>query len=180
MSSIIHPAVTALLGQYEQYKTILEEKNNLSREVARAKLRGNADAALIERYAYIDAQLADLSDAMTFASPAIWLQYKMEAYKHEAQAITTMHDLRLHCSKPGYICTKRYHFLNSTLKEMGRPTLDDETVYPDSLALAQILTSRDFLEIEHSADAINQWGEYEYNKTDEKVAKWENYRLLKP
>ena len=78
-----------------------------------------------------------LSDAMTFDTPLVWVMYKFEAYQDETQPIRTMHDFRLHCSKPGYICTKRFIFLNAHLCINGQRPLTDSEQYPDEMLLSE-------------------------------------------
>ena len=76
---------------------------------------------------------------MTFDTPRIWIEYKYRAYRDESQPIATMHDFRLHCSKPGYICTARYSFLTDAMAREGFVSLDDRQVYPDDMELSELL-----------------------------------------
>ncbi len=116
-----------------------------------------------------------LSDAMTFDTPRIWIEYKYRAYADEPQPITTMHDLRLHCSKPGYICTARYTFLNDELTQAGEPPLSDRAAYPDSMDIGALLESPRLDAL--SDETFAAWRQHEYHRDAEgRVAKWQSYR----
>ena len=93
--------VDELLEMYADYTTLLAEQKTMERTVARAKLAGEDDETAQEQLDQLGAKLQELSDAMTFDTPRIWLEYKDRAYRDESQPIARMHDFRLHCSKPG-------------------------------------------------------------------------------
>ena len=171
----ITPAVQTLLDQYKQYTEMSREIKLLERQLAKTRLSG-ADTA--DAQGSLDkktAELQALSDAMTFDSPATWIGYKLEAYRGEAQPILTMHDLRVHCSKPGYICTKRFAFLNRELDRRGLKTLADAEAFSDTVPLEDVLRSEELAAVVDAA-FMDQWNSYEYNTVDGRVAKWENWR----
>lgn len=166
----VRTEVDQLLDMYTRYKTLQAEVDQLGRIVARQKAAGaTPDTSEYERKKQ---ELQDLSDAMTFASPTIWMMYKHEAYQNEAQPITTMHDFRMHCSKPSYICTKRFEFVNESLEKRNLPTLADANAFPDTQKLSEVYEA--VAPLEADAEFMADWRNYEYHKTD-RVAKWENY-----
>lgn len=171
----ILPEVNKLLNQYQQYKKLLEELGAIERQLAKAKLLGTNQSLLKSEQITLKKELQTLSDAMTFANPIIWIQYKNLAYKDEAQPITTMHDLRVHCSKPDYICTKRYTFLNEYLTKQGIPALSDQATYPDTLELTQLLKTPSLQALVEDPAFLKQWALYEYFTQNGQVAKWENF-----
>jgi len=167
--------VNELLRMYEQYKQLLAKQQSTSSRLAKQRLLGNTDSEDEMRYQKLGAELQKVSDTMTFASPTIWMRYKNEAYQDEAQPIETMHDFRMHCAKPGYICTKRFIFLNEQLKKNNLPALSDESAFSDETLIKGII-SRDVLaSLEQHKEFMAQWGTYEYNKREGRVAKWENF-----
>ena len=118
-------AVDKLLDMYDEYKALTVKIAAAERHLALAKLK-NSDVEQVQTK--LDGLRRDqqqLSDTMTFDTPLVWVMYKFEAYQDEAQPIRTMHDFRLHCSKPGYICTKRFIFLNAHLCSNGQCSLID-------------------------------------------------------
>lgn len=173
---MILPEVETLLQQYNLYKEVGNQLSGLSRQLAIAKAAGLADNTLQGEYDRLSEELQGISDAMTYASPLVWIQYKNEAYKDEAQPIRTMHDFRLHCSKPGYICTKRFTFLDEYLRSLKKDSLHDKAVYPDALLLSQLLTSRDLQALVTDDSFMKQWNRYEFYTEGGRVAKWENWQ----
>jgi len=177
MSYAITPQVTKLLQQYSDYKKINSALSRLSLLLAKSKLRKLDTSALQIQYDELSQQLQQLSDDMTFDSPHTWIQYKYEAYKDEAQPILTMHDLRVHCSKPNYICTKRYTFLNHELIARRLPPLTDAATFPDELSLGKLLDAALLHTVMADAQFMNAWRHYEYHKDGARIAKWENYTV---
>lgn len=167
--------VNKLLEMYQTYKSLLDVQSRLSSRLARSKLSGQVDSRLAESYELLSIKLQNLSDAMTFANPVIWIMYKYEAYKNEAQAIRTMHDLRVHCSKEGYICTKRFTYLNEQLVLREMASLNDSTVYPDDMTLDVLVQQESLLALTSDPTFMRQWTAYEYNQTNGKVAKWATF-----
>ena len=174
-SSYNQRQVTELLAMYDQYKTMVKEEAIVSSKVAKAKLSTTSNPELERQYNQLKSNLQTLSDTMTFANPIIWMMYKFEAYKDEAQPIRTMHDLRIHCSKEGYICTKRFNFLNEQLIQRSHDSLNNERSYNDDIQLDQVFTRKDMLEITSNQDFMNLWETYEYYQVDTQPAKWLNY-----
>lgn len=167
--------VDALLSMYQEYKGLLEHQSQISSKLAKTKILKGDTSTLEDEFKSAKAQLQALSDEMTFANPIVWMMYKFEAYKNEAQPIVTMHDFRVHCSKPGYICTKRFNFLNDQLARSGEDVLTDSTVYPDPMSLREVFESRILLSVSNSDDLKEEWNGYEYFTRDGIAAKWENY-----
>jgi len=169
------PEVEVLLRQYAQYTRLAQQEALTARALAKAKLKAKPLDELLNEHTTLKDQLQKLSDEMTFATPAVWMQYKYEAYKHEAQPIRTMNDFRVHCSKPDYICTKRYTFLNQSLVRRGEPSLADTHTYPDTLSLDEVLQTPALTHLLHDDDFMKAWAAYEYHTADGRVAKWENF-----
>jgi hypothetical protein len=167
-------AVDKLLNMYDEYKTLAAEITAAERRVALARLKnGDIKQAKAELDGLRQNQ-QQLSDAMTFDTPLIWAMYKFEAYKDEAQPIRTMHDFRLHCSKPGYICTKRFLFLNAYLCNKKQNPLTDNQTYPDDMLLDNIFSLLG--EIEQDAEFLASWRAHEYYQEDGAARKWQNYK----
>lgn len=167
-------AVDKLLNMYDEYKTLAAKITAAEHRVALARLK-NGDIKQVK--AELDGLRQNqqrLSDAMTFDTPLIWVMYKFEAYKDEAQPIRTMHDFRLHCSKPGYICTKRFRFLNAYLCSKEQNLLTDNQTYPDDMLLDNIFPLLD--EIEQDAEFLAEWRAHEYYQEDGAAKKWQNYK----
>lgn len=161
-----------LLGMYKEYKRIADEQRSLASQLAKAKLKKQPVDALQSLHDHASRKMQSISESMTFASPLIWMMYKFEAYQDEAQPILTMHDFRLHCSKPGYICTKRFEFVNAELAYRQLAPLSDSRSYPDDMLLSGVYKSLRPLIADDMFMSI--WSEREYYKTDGRVAKWEN------
>lgn len=166
--------VDELLAMYDRYQQCIASQSLVGRQLARAKLAGDSAAEqLLARATELDAEIQAVSDGMTFDSPRIWIEYKYRAYQGESQSITTMHDFRMHCSKPGYICTARFQFLNDALVRLGQAPLDDRTVYSDNMELSELLASGVLDALDETTLAT--WREHEYHRDEAgRVAKWAN------
>lgn len=167
--------VDTLLKMYDHYKELTETQAATSLKFAKAKITGNVSSELSEEYELIKNNIQQLSDDMTFANPIIWMMYKFEAYAHEAQPIRTMSDFRVHCSKEGYICTKRFTFLNEQLEKQGVKTLQDANAYPDSQLLSEVTTLPEIVKTSTTTDFKELWDRYEFYQENGKAAKWMNY-----
>ena len=166
-------AVDKLLDMYDEYKTLTAKIAAAERRLALAKLKnGDVEQIRIELDDLRHSQ-QQLSDDMTFGTPLVWVMYKFEAYQDEAQPIRTMHDFRLHCSKPGYICTKRFIFLNAHLRSNGQRSLIDSKKYPDEMLLSEIFPLLG--EIEQDEAFLSSWRVHEYYQEDGAIKKWQDY-----
>lgn len=164
--------VDVLIDMYKTHQEVARRQAECRRELAKAKLRNeNVDQLQADYDAYA-VELQTISDTMTYASPSIWILYKYDAYANEAQPIRTMHDFRVHCSKPGYICTKRYEFTNAALVERGLAPLSDTKAYPAALSLDNALDV--VAPLESDAQFMQAWASHEYYRDGDRVAKWEN------
>lgn len=164
--------VDQLLQNYQDYKKLQKQLAECATRLAKAKLRSENTHDFATEYQELTDQMVALSDSMTFASPVIWMVYKYEAYIDEAQPLITLRDFRLHCSKLGYICTKRYQFLNAALRARNLPPLSSETAYSGDERIINILDAIDALGADERF--MVAWREREYYRIDGKVAKWEN------
>lgn len=171
----VRTEVDKLLAMYADYKQLTSEHAAASRALAKARLKNESTDALDKEYGRIAHEIQQLSDAMTFASPLIWAVYKYEAYAQEAQPIRTLQDFRVHCSKPGYICTKRFDFVNTALKKRTLPDLNDTHTYPDNAQLTAVYEA--LRTLSNDAMWMRQWNVYEYYKNGGSVAKWENFTV---
>ena len=166
-------AVDRLLDMYDEYKTLTVKIAAAERRLALAKLK-NSDVEQIRiELDDLRHEQQQLSDDMTFDTPLVWVMYKFEAYQDEAQPIKTMHDFRLHCSKPGYICTKRFIFLNAHLCSNGQHLLTDSKKYPDEMLLSEIFPL--LSKIEQDEAFLSSWRAHEYYQEDGAIKKWQNY-----
>ena len=166
-------AVDRLLDMYDDYKTLASKITAAERRLALAKLKNSGVEQIQIELDDLRRDQQQLSDDMTFDTPLIWVMYKFEAYKDGAQPIQTMHDFRLHCSKPGYICTKRFIFLNAYLCSNGQSSLMDRKQYPDEMLLSEIFSLLG--EIEQDEVFMSSWRAHEYYQEDGAIKKWQNY-----
>ena len=149
---------------YDKYKTLTAKIAAAERRLALAKLKNSGVKQIQIELDDLRHSQQQLSDDMTFDTPLIWVMYKFEAYQDEAQPIQTMHDFRLHCSKPGYICTKRFIFLNAHLCSNGQRSLIDSKKYPDEMLLSEIFPLLG--EIEQDEVFLSSWRAHEYYQED--------------
>ena len=166
-------AVDKLLDMYDEYKALIAKIAAVERRLALAKLKNSGVEQIRIELDDLRHSQQQLSDNMTFDTPLVWVMYKFEAYQDEAQPIKTMHDFRLHCSKPGYICTKRFTFLNTHLCNNGQCPLTDNERYPDKMLLSEIFPLLG--EIEQDEAFLSSWRAHEYYQEDGIVKKWQDY-----
>ena len=166
-------AVDKLLDMYDEYKALIAKIAVVERRLALAKLKNSGVEQIRIELDDLRHSQQQLSDDMTFDTPLVWVMYKFEAYQDEAQPIRTMHDFRLHCSKPGYICTKRFTFLNTHLCNNGQCLLTDDERYPDKMLLSEIFPLLG--EIERDEVFVSIWRAHEYYQEDGIVKKWQDY-----
>jgi hypothetical protein len=167
--------VDGLLAAYANYKQLLTIESELSMKRAKRKIIGSIDEELVRMHEQTKQQLQSLSDSMTFSNPFVWIMYKFEAYKNEAQPIRTMRDFRIHCSKVGDICTKRFTFVNEQLVAKGERSLVDSNYYEDATLIDTLLEDRSINELMNDPVFMDLWNKYEFNTADGRVAKWESY-----
>ena len=167
-------AVDRLLDMYDDYKTLASKITAAERRLALAKLKNSGVEQIQIELDDLRRDQQQLSDDMTFDTPLVWVMYKFEAYQDEAQPIRTMHDFRLHCSKPGYICTKRFIFLNAHLCSNGQRPLTDSEQYPDEMLLREIFPLLG--EIEQDEAFLSSWRAHEYYQEDGATKKWQDYK----
>ena len=166
--------VDKLLRMYDEYKTLTVKITAAERHLALAKLKNSGVEQIQIELDDLRHSQQQLSDDMTFDTPLVWVMYKFEAYQDEAQPIRTMHDFRLHCSKSGYICTKRFIFLNAHLYSNGQRPLTDSKKYPDEMLLSEIFPL--LSEIERDKNFLSNWRTHEYYQEDGAAKKWQDYK----
>ena len=167
--------VDKLIAAYGRYKQLVQDEAALSSTLAKQKILGTVDETLSEQRAALQRELQDVSDSMTFSHPFVWILYKFEAYKDEAQPIRTLRDFRVHCSKEGDICTKRFAFVNEQLARAGRHTLRDVESYEDALPLSALIEDQALTELARDTEFMKLWKTHEYTTIDGRVAKWEGH-----
>lgn len=167
-------AVDRLLDMYDEYKTLTAKIAGAERRLALAKLKNSDVEQIWIELDDLRHSQQQLSDDMTFDTPLVWVMYKFEAYQDEAQPIRTMHDFRLHCSKPGYICTKRFIFLNAHLCSNGQRPLMDGERYPYEMLLSEIFPLLG--EIEQDEAFLSSWRAHEYYQEGGATKKWQDYK----
>lgn len=175
MTPHIPKAVLDLLAMYKAYVLLLGEVSEIENRYAKAKLLNIDSTDLANTRQQLTRKLQHVSDSMTFSDPLVWIQYKYYAYQDDAQPITTLHDFRIHCSKPGYICTKRFAFVNDALTKHGYPDLKNEKSYDDTLELSQLFNNDSLNQLIENDAFMNEWKQYEYHEIDGRVAKWQNF-----
>lgn len=166
-------AADKLLDMYDDYKTLAAKITAAERRLALARLKNSDIEQAQTKLDVLRRDQQQLSDDMTFDTPLVWVMYKFEAYQDEAQPIQTMHDFRLHCSKPGYICTKRFIFLNAHLCSNGQRPLTDSKKYPDEMLLSEIFPPLG--EIEQDEVFLSNWRAHEYYQEHGAIKKWQDY-----
>jgi len=166
-------SVDKLLDMYDEYKALTAKIAAAERRLALAKLKNSSGEQIRIELDDLRHSQQQLSDNMTFDTPLVWVMYKFEAYQDQAQPIRMMHDFRLHCSKPGYICTKRFTFLNTHLCNNGQCLLTDDERYPDKMLLSEIFPLLG--EIEQDEAFLSSWRAHEYYQEDGIVKKWQDY-----
>jgi hypothetical protein len=168
--------VDDLLKAYSEYKELLKTEADLSMKRAKQKIVGVVDTELANDHEKARKNLQSLSNSMTFSNPFVWIMYKFEGYKNEAQSIRTMRDFRIHCSKVGDICTKRFSFVNEQLIQKGQPTLMDDH-YDDNSLLDTLLQEESIQALVNDPMFMALWKKHEYNTDKTRVAKWESYSI---
>lgn len=168
--------VDELLKSYAEYKKLLNIESTLSLKLARQKINGTVDTKLVDEHSSVKTNLQNLSDSMTFSNPFVWITYKFEAYKDEAQPIRTMRDFRIHCSKEAYICTKRFTFINEQLAVRGQQPLLNTAYYSDETSLDKLIDNTPLQNLIDDPAFSELWQTHEYTTMNNQVAKWENYK----
>ncbi len=184
--------VEKLLGQYREYLETQSKLDSLqgvrmAMAVRLGKEHGKKISEILSardhypEFAEIDrqeaahkAELQNISDAMFFPTPVIWMAYKYLAYQGTSSAIVTMQDMKQHCAKPGYICTKRFNFLNSYLQKKGIDLIE-VAQFPDVMKLPELYESTMMTELCADKVFMDGWSSCEFYKEGDRVAKWENF-----
>lgn len=166
--------VDELLNLYNTYKATLAKLNTAEASLARTRLSGNKIDEEQSTLNSLTHALQELSDKMTFDTPRIWIEYKYRAYQNETQPITSLHDLRMHCSKAGDICASRFIFFNNELGKIGEKPLTDRLAYPDIMDIADLLATDLTEKIDKAT--LQAWRYHEYYKDEQgNAAKWQSY-----
>lgn len=188
-------AVDVLVKQYHQDLALIAQINDIkSQRMAEAAkiskeqriplrdVLANQDsypafATLAIKEEKLKAKQQLLWDSMFYANPIIWIMYKYQAYQGGNNEISTIYDLRKHCEPKDYICTKRFHFLNTYLISKQKTPLTNTTRYPDDMRLPLLYESNAITDLVNDKVFMKLWSEHEFYKREGKVAKWENYTI---
>lgn len=166
--------VDTLLAMYEEYKQLHRTEAEFLTQLAKAKVLGINTDELAKKYLAAKEAVQKISDAMTFTNPIVWILYKFEAYAIDPQAIRTLQDFRIHCSKRDYICTKRFTFINQQLEQKGLPTLSDPS-RSEQQSLDDLASAPEIVALVDDPEFQHKWDAYEYFKQDNQIKKWENF-----
>lgn len=159
-----------LLAQAREYTDHLLMQYHEYKEVSHALHEAYSD----ETKSILKERLNQISDAMTFANPIVWLMYKRDAYQGTPRAISSLGDLKSHVDHPEDICYKRYDFFTKELLK-HKVNLKDTGVFPDTMELGELLEQDAIYTVFQDETFLPTWEEYEYNRIEGKVAKWQNY-----
>lgn len=175
----------ALIAQINEVKSqrmaeaakISKEQNIPLRDVLANQSSYPAFATFTTKEEKLKAEQQVLWDSMFYANPIIWIMYKYQAYQGGNNEISTVHDLKKHCEPADYICTKRFHFLNTYLVSKQKTPLTDTVQYPDDMRLPLLYESAAILNLVNDKAFMKTWSEHEFYSPEGKVAKWENYTI---
>ena len=112
-----------------------------------------------------------LSDDMTFANPLIWIMYKDRAYRGTSQEIRDWEAFKRHCAPDGYICGKRFRFLEQHLQRTRGIAL--ASAFPDRMPLRDICGQPLVMGLLDDRGCMTTWTHQEYLRSDGLVDKWE-------
>jgi hypothetical protein len=185
--------VAVLIGQYKEYLATQEQVRKLSSdhmdclvsiakstgrkisEIALSKQEFPAISELTHKERALSERLQHISDEMTFANPVVWLMYKHTAYLGTPGAIQAWRDMKKHCSKPGYICTKRFQHMTSYIMHTQATNLEDIGRFPDDLLMSDFYQSDLITELVADKNFMEGWSTHEFHHDGLRVAKWENF-----
>lgn len=167
--------VQELLRQYDLYRAVDAQIKALE-----ARLNGGITiptaqetADIIGNKSILEARRQEISDAMRFDDPTIWIVYKAVAYQGTSEHIETVGAFIKHCAPVTHLCHKRLVFLQNTLRNRAQSFGVELDSRLDDLA-----TSRPIIELTEDPAFIKEWQQYEFNTTpDGKPAKWKNYEV---
>jgi hypothetical protein len=183
-------AVGILLAQYALYRSFEQElhraENQLmvvAGQVAQAEnlpisrvlreLERVPELALVAAYKNSMARrLQSVSDEMLFDTPLVWVLYKYRAYAGTPQELSTIGVFREHCSKPGYICTKRWYFLKEQLRVHSGVDVEDYQVFPAEAGLLTIYHHPALIAFMNDPNSMLAWARHEYYVENGRVVKW--------
>lgn len=186
-------AVDVLIRQYRQDLDLIDRMQKLKskhmsvaarlskergtglRDVLRTPHMYAELAGLIQEEHNLQEQQQRLWDSMFYPNPVIWLMYKYQAYRGGQNAITTMGDMKKHCTPEGYICTKRFAFLNDYLRRTQNIDVTDTAVFPDDCLLPAFYESALIIGLTNEGTFMEQWQAYEFYTRNGAVAKWQNF-----
>lgn len=181
-------AVERLLAQYREYLALVQaieqaKSQKLARVATLSKAQGVSIGDMLAHEDTHDTLRNDtraihlleqdrdqISDEMTYANPLIWIMYKDRAYRGTSQEIRDWAAFKLHCAPDGYICGKRFRFLERSLKDTRGVVL--ATAFPDRMPLVEVSQQSLIVGLCDDLACMGQWRNQEYLRTDGKVTKW--------
>jgi hypothetical protein len=181
MPDTVSKEVEVLYGLYQVYleaERSREFTSKLGEKMAIAERKKGKEQSqelqIIQKYfSILETVKEEISDGMTFRTPLIWIQYKRYAYRGQSTEIRTVKDFIAHCTPEGYICTKRFHFLNTGLIKLGYASF--ESVFPSDMLLSDVESHLAFVRLLQSKEFIEMWKTYEYYMENDKSKKWKLY-----
>lgn len=183
-------AVGILLAQYALYRSFEQEvqraEHRLMMVAGQAARAENLPISHVLREmervpelalaaAYKDSmarRLQSVSDEMLFDTPLSWILYKYRAYAGTPQELVTIGAFRQHCSKPGYICTKRWRFLTEQLRVNSGVDTENYDVFPAEADLLTIYHHPALIAFMNDPNSMLEWARHEYYVENGRVAKW--------
>jgi hypothetical protein len=185
----VKAAVARLLAQYQEYLALDEmvkstaesyeqsllayaKEQNISLPEVLRKIEEHSSLATLQqeklRYERMRNRVAD---EMTFPTPEVWIRYKATAYKNTDKEIATWGDFVQHCSPQGYICTKRFAFLQQVVREHLHIEI---TEIAKDTPLLNVCDASWLADIQQQQDLMTTWQEHEFFMKDNRVAKWQD------
>jgi hydroxymethylpyrimidine pyrophosphatase-like HAD family hydrolase len=162
--------VDRLILQFDEYQKLQKSVNDEENILAINQL--NEQVSETKKLGILKNILNRLSDEMTFATPRIWMLYKLRAYANTNKEIETVEDFIEHCSPKDYICTKRYKFINEYISKKYSKNIQELT--NESNNLFDLISNPIITNLESDYDFILAWIENEYLISNNKISKWKN------
>jgi G3E family GTPase len=162
-------AVDALLQQYTDYMQMYDELTLLKNNSWEWDIK-------VEAIEELQRKMNELGDAMKFDNPYIWLKYKYLAYANNPnKKVSTLEELKNHCSTKTDICYKRFDFLHKKVQERYNLDITNESMMDGNTSIPTLLVSSYITELCQDPDFMRSWVGYEYFTINNKVSKRQNY-----
>lgn len=164
----------------EMYNTYVHLTKNISAINGSMDILKDENNTVIESSTNLQKYLNDLtkirqlvSDAMTFGSPLVWIQYKRVAYGGTEKEIKTIGDFIEHCAPEGDTCNKRYSFLNNCFRNTFGKTIKD--VFSSDQSLIDLESSEYLDKLLNNDSILSEWQKHEFYRVGDVVSKWKAF-----